>query len=242
MDMLRTEHIAKMIDHSLLQPYLTDEQLVQECRTALKWHAATVSIKPYHIPLARTILDGTDVAVGSVVGFPHGNSTIAYKKYEAVEELEAGAVQLDMVINIGKAVDHDWRYIESEIGAVIDETKKRDAVLKVIFENDMLRGDDEAKIQLCRICSKLQVDFVKTSTGYCFNKEPDGRWSYLGATEHDIRLMRKYAAPEVQIKAAGNVGSLDTILHLRELGVSRIGTGQLERIMADAAERFGGVD
>lgn len=231
--------IAKMIDHSLLQPYLTDEELVRECRVALKWHAATVSIKPYHIALARTVLDGTDVEVGSVVGFPHGSSTIATKVFETKQELEAGATQIDMVINVGKALDRDWKYIEDELGAVAEQTKKHGALLKVIFENDMLRGDDGVKIELCRICSRVKVDFVKTSTGYCYNKDADGKWSYLGATEHDLRLMRKYSDPGVQVKAAGNVGKLDTILRLREIGVTRVGTGQLEHIMQDAIARFG---
>lgn len=133
----------------------------------------------------------------------------------------------------------DWMYIRDELGAVVEQTKRNNALLKVIFENDMLHGDDEVKIELCRICSDLHVDFVKTSTGYCYNKEPDGRYSYLGATEHDLKLMRQYAAPWVQVKAAGNVGNLDTILHLREIGVTRIGTGQLEHIMKDAIMRFG---
>lgn len=239
MNKITSRDIAKMIDHSLLQPYLTDKDLVRECEVALKWHAATVSIKPYHIPLARTVLDGTDVEVGSVVSFPHGNATIESKVFEVKQQLDMGATQIDMVCNVGKAVDRDWGYVRDELGAMVEQTKKYGALLKVIFENDMLRGDDEVKIELCRICSDLHVDFVKTSTGYCYNKEPDGRYSYLGATEHDLLLMRKYSAPWVQVKAAGNVGNLDAILHLREIGVTRVGTGQLERIMKDAIQRFG---
>lgn len=232
--------IAKMIDHSLLAPYLSDKELTEGCELAKKWNVASVCVKPYHIPLARTILDRTDVLVGAVIAFPHGNSTIQAKVFEAKEVLEAGAREVDMVVNIGKVVDRDWSYIEEEIGAVVALTKDYGAVLKVIFENDMLRGDDELKKELCRICSKLQADFVKTSTGYCFNKEPDGRWSYLGATEHDLKLMREYSAPGVQVKAAGNVGNLDVMIHLYEdIGVTRVGTGRTEEIMRAAVARFG---
>ena len=240
METLVSRDIAKMIDHSLLQPYLTDAELVRECEVALKWHAATVSIKPYHIPLARKVLDGTDVEVGSVVSFPHGNATIAAKVFETRQELEMGATQIDMVLNVGKAMSRDWAYIEDELCAVVAETKKHHALLKVIFENDMLHGNDDIKIELCRICSKARVDFVKTSTGYCFNKGADGKWTYEGATEHDLTLMRKYSDPDVQVKAAGNVGMLDTMIHLYEdIGVTRVGTARTEEIMRAALERFG---
>ena len=132
------------------------------------------------------------------------------------------------------------RQIEDELCAVVAETKKHHALLKVIFENDMLHGNDDIKIELCRICSKARVDFVKTSTGYCFNKGADGKWTYEGATEHDLTLMRKYSDPDVQVKAAGNVGMLDTMIHLYEdIGVTRVGTARTEEIMRAALERFG---
>lgn len=232
--------VAKMIDHSLLAPYLNDKELIKGCELAKKWDVASVCIKPYHVKLARSILDGTDVLVGAVIGFPHGNSTVETKAFEAREVLEAGVKEVDMVVNIGKVVDEDWEYVEREIGAIVALTKEYGAALKVIFENDMLHGNDELKKQLCRICSKLRVDFVKTSTGYCFNKEPDGRWSYLGATEHDLKLMREYSDAGVQVKAAGNVGNLDVIVRLYEdIGVTRVGTARTEEIMKAAIARFG---
>ncbi len=232
--------IAKMIDHSLLAPYLNDAELEKGCEIAKKWDVASVCIKPYHVPLARKLLEGTDVLVGAVIAFPHGNSTIETKVFECKDVLAMGAQEVDMVVNIGKVVDEDWEYVEREIGSIVALTKEAGAALKVIFENDMLHGNDALKIQLCKICSKLKVDFVKTSTGYCFNKGADGKWTYEGATEHDLTLMRKYSDPDVQVKAAGNVGMLDTMIHLYEdIGVTRVGTARTEEIMRAALERFG---
>lgn len=229
--------ILKMVDHSLLSPTLTDEQLSEGCQTALQYHTASVCVKPYHVARAAEVLKSTDVLVGAVIGFPHGNSTIAIKAAETRQVIEDGAVEVDMVVNIGKVLSQDWDYVDREIGTIRTVTKSAGVVLKVIFENDLLPGDDY-KIKLCELCNKHRVDFIKTSTGYNYVKGQDGRYSYEGATIHDLMLMRKHSDPEVQVKAAGNSGSLDIVLKLREIGVTRTGTGQTAELYQAAVERF----
>jgi len=229
--------IAKMIDHSLLHPTLTDEELREGCEFAKKYNVASVCIKPYAVRSAAAILEGSDVRVGTVIGFPHGNSRVEVKAYEAETACQEGAVELDMAVNIGKVLSEDWDYIEEEIKAVNDVANKYEAMLKVIFENDFL-PQDKYKIKLCEICSKLKVAFVKTSTGYGFVKGENNKYSYKGATDHDLELMRKHCSPEVQVKAAGGVRTLDDVLRVREIGVTRIGASATEAILTEARRRF----
>ncbi len=229
--------LAKMIDHSLLHPTMTDEVLVQECQVAKKYNIASVCIKPYAIPLAVKELKDSDVLVGTVIGFPHGNSSIEVKVLETEQAILAGATEIDMVVNIGKVLGGDWEYVEKEIKAVVNATHKNGAILKVIFENDFL-PENHFKIKLCEICSKLKVDFVKTSTGYGMVKGSDGKYSYKGATESDLKLMRKYSSPEVQVKAAGGVRTLDDLLKVKSWGVSRVGATATIAILEAATERF----
>jgi deoxyribose-phosphate aldolase len=228
--------IAKMIDHSLLHPTLTDEELRLGCELAKGYNVASVCIKPYAVPLAAKILQRSEVAVGTVVGFPHGSSRIEIKAKEAELACTDGASELDMVVNIGKVLGLDWDYIEEEIRTLAQVAHQQKAILKVIFENDFL-GRDEPKIQLCQICNRTAVDFVKTSTGYGFVKGNDGTYSYRGAAEHDLRLMRSACLPQVQVKAAGGVRSLDDVLRIRLLGVTRIGTTATEAILAEAKKK-----
>ncbi len=232
------EELAKMIDHSLLHPTMTDADMVKECHVALEYKVASVCIKPYAVPLAVDILQGSDVLVGTVIGFPHGNSTTNVKVEETVQACKDGAVEIDMVVNIGKVLQEDWNYVRAEIAAVNKATVENGAILKVIFENDHL-PKDAYKIRLCEICSELGVAFVKTSTGYGFVKGADGKYSYQGATIRDLELMRKYSAPEVQIKAAGGVRTLDDLLKVRALGVTRIGATATVSILQEARNRFG---
>ena len=232
------QEILKMVDHSLLSPALTDEQLMEGCEVAAHYHTASVCVKPYHVEKAVEYLKETDVLVGAVIGFPHGNSTIKIKAAETEQVIEDGAVEVDMVLNIGKVLSEDWDYINREIETIRGVTKNAGVVLKVIFENDLL-PDDKYIIKLCELCSKHRVDFVKTSTGYNYIKGADGKYSYKGATMHDLKLMRKCSAPEVQVKAAGNSGSLDVVLKLREIGVTRTGTGTTAKLYYDAVEMFG---
>jgi deoxyribose-phosphate aldolase len=235
--MLNVAQIAKMIDHSLLHPALTDQELKEGCEESLLFHVASACVRPCDVRQAAAYLQGSDVVVGAVVGFPHGNSTLKIKALETEQVLQDGAVEVDMVVNIGKVLSEDWLYVEREIRTIASITKKQPALIKVIFENDLL-PEDKFKIKLCEISSYVGVDFVKTSTGYNYVKGPDGKYSYAGATEHDLKLMRRYSAPEVQIKAAGGVGYLDAILRVREWGVSRVGTKGTRKILEDARQRF----
>ncbi len=235
--MNQIKEIAKMIDHSLLHPTMDDATLRQGCALAKKYDAASVCIKPYAIPLAVEALQGSDVAVGTVIGFPQGNSTIEVKVFETEQACQLGATEIDMVVNIGKVLGEDWEYVRKEIAAVCQATHKHKAILKVIFENDYL-PDDKYKIKLCQLCSELKVDFVKTSTGYGFVKGEDGKYSYEGATEHDLKLMREHSAPEVQVKAAGGVRTLDDLLKVKALGVTRIGATATAAIIEEAKRRF----
>jgi deoxyribose-phosphate aldolase len=195
-----------------------------------------VSIKPYAIKMAAGILAGSGVETGSVVGFPHGNSRIAVKVHEATVACDDGATELDAVVNIGKVLGEDWGYVTAEIKALNDVAVSNGAVLKLIFENDFLTRD-ALKIKLCELCSEAGVVYVKTSTGYGYTKQPDGGYSYAGATEHDLKLMRKHSAPEVKLKAAGGVRSLDQLLKVLELGVSRVGLSATKTILDEARER-----
>jgi len=230
------QSIAKMIDHSLLHPTMTDQELIDGCLVAIKHKVASVCIKPYAVPLAKEILADSDVNVGTVIGFPHGSSKMAIKLKEAAMALDDGAVELDMVVNIGKVLSNDWDYISDEIRKINRLTVRRGALLKVIFENDFLT-DDALKIKLCEICSKHAVAFVKTSTGYGFTRRENGLYAYAGATDHDLALMRQHTVPSVQVKAAGGVRTLDDVLRVKALGVRRVGATATEAILAEAKKR-----
>lgn len=231
--------IAKMIDHSLLHPTMTDEDLKAGCALARAYNTASVCIKPYAINLAVEALAGSDVLVGTVIGFPQGNSTVEMKVAETIQACKDGAVEIDMVVNIGKVLGENWDYVKQEIEAVAAATHQHGGILKVIFENDFL-PEDKYKIRLCEICTELKVDFVKTSTGYGMVKGQDGKYSYQGATHADLKLMRQYSGPEVQIKAAGGVRTLDDLLAVKDLGVTRVGATATAAIVEEARKRLGG--
>ncbi len=228
--------IARVIDHSLLHPTLTDEELRRGCEFARDNSIVAVSIKPYAVTMARDILAGSETAVGAVVGFPHGNSRIDIKVAEAKGAMADGAVELDAVLNAGKVLGGDWRYVDEEIRALNEAAHSGGAILKLIFENDFL-PDDKLKIKLCELCSAAGTDYVKTSTGYGFKKHPSGLYWYEGATEHDLALMRAHCPAGVHIKAAGGVRSLDGLLRVLELGVSRVGLSATAAILEEARAR-----
>jgi deoxyribose-phosphate aldolase len=230
------DELAKMIDHSLLHPTMTDRELIAGCRLAKKYKVASVCIKPYAVKTAATLLKGSGVAVGAVVGFPHGSRTTESKRYETEIACRDGATEIDVVINIGKALTGDWAYVEKDLRAVVREAHKRGAIVKVIFENDFLPGD-AIKRKLCRICEKAGADFVKTSTGYGFVKGADGTYGYQGATEHDLVLMRKTVSRKVQVKAAGGVRDLDALMHVRDLGTTRCGATATAAMLDDYRRR-----
>ncbi len=235
----QVKELAKMIDHSLLHPTMTDKDLEEGCKIAKEYDAASVCIKPYAVKQAAEWLKGSDVLVGTVIGFPHGNSTVAIKVAETIQACKDGAVEIDMVVNIGKVLSEDWDYIENEIDAVAKATHEHGAILKVIFENDFL-PEDKYKIKLCEICSKVKADFVKTSSGYGMVKGADGKYSYKGATVEDLKLMRAHSAPEVQVKAAGGVRNLEDMLKVKDLGVTRVGATATVAIIEAAKKHFGG--
>ena len=227
--------LAKMIDHSLLHPTMTDAQIEHGCAVARKYCVATVCVKPYAIEMCKELLEGTGVGICTVVAFPHGNSTAKMKLEETEEALELGAIEIDMVVNIGKVSGGDWTYVSDEIKKVNDAVTSREAILKVIFENDYLSNGQI--IKLCEICSALSVAFVKTSTGYGFVKQPGGMYSYKGATDEHLRLMRERCSNDVQIKAAGGVRTLDDLLRVRSLGVTRVGATATVQILDEAKAR-----
>ena len=244
------EQLAKMIDHSLLQPTLTDRELEDGYKLAAKYGVASVCIKPYAVRRAAELLRGTSVLVGCVIGFPHGNSCTESKRYETELACRDGAVEIDMVINVGKALGGDWDYVEREVKTVCDEAHRHGAKVKVIFENDYLTqggaglSSDDFKRRLCQVCERAGADWVKTSTGYGFVKQPDGSYNYKGATEPDLALMRASCSPKVQVKAAGGVRDLDSLIRVRDLGASRCGASATAAILdeyrrREAAEKAG---
>jgi deoxyribose-phosphate aldolase len=225
-----------MIDYSLLPPVLTDDELRAGCLKAKELGVASVCIKPYAVPLADVLLAGSTVAVGTVVGFPHGSHHTEVKVHEAQLACRQGATELDMVVNIGRVLSRDWAYVEADIRAVVDSGHATGALVKVIFENDFL-PDDSFKIELCQICRRIGADFVKTSTGYGFVRQADGGYNYRGATEHDVALMKAHAGPTMQVKAAGGVRTHAEAVRMRELGATRIGTSAPEALITPAANR-----
>lgn len=228
--------LAGMIDHSLLHPTMTDREMDEGCRVAAQYQVASVCVKPYYVKRAAELLKGTGVKVGAVIGFPHGNSTTEVKRFETAVACRDGAVEIDMVINLGKALGGDWGYVEQDLKAVCDEAHQHQAKVKVIFENDYL-PDDEIKIKLCRVCESAGADWIKTSTGYGFLKGADGKYSYQGATEHDLILMRANVSPKVEVKAAGGVRNLDMLMRVRDLGASRCGATATAAILEEYRRR-----
>ncbi len=223
---LTYEQLAKTIDHSLLKPHLTDEDIRQGCEIAARYHTASVCVKPYHVPLAVELLKGTDVKVGTVVGFPHGANTTETKAFEARQAVEQGAEELDMVINIGALRDGHDDYVREDIRAVVEAAGDK-AIVKVILENHYLT--DEEIVRACRLAEEAGAHYVKTSTGY----------AETGCTVEDLKLMRTSVSPSVGVKAAHGVRDLDSALEVITVGATRIGATQTEKVLEAFKERFG---
>jgi len=230
--------LAKMIDHSILHPTLTDEDLKKECEVAIKYNVASVCVKPYAVDQATEMLKGSEVLVGCVIGFPAGNSAIAVKVFETEQAIKDGAVEIDMVINIGKTLGGDWEYVEKEIKAVTEACHAGGAIVKVIFETDFVNRKEDI-IRLCEICTKVGADYVKTSSGFGFVKQADGNYNYQGATIPNLKLMREHSGPNVKVKAAGGVRTLNDLIDVRKAGAARCGATATAAMIDEATERFG---
>jgi len=219
------EQLAKVIDHSLLKPELTEEDVIVGCELAHKYHTATVCVKPCHVKLAAGILKESDVIVSTVVGFPHGSNKTETKRFEAELAIEDGAMELDMVLNIGQLRSGKFNYVKDDIKAVCDIAHANGAKVKVILENAYLT--DEEKITACKVCEEAGADWVKTSTGF----------APTGATHEDLQLMRSTVSEHVQVKAAHGVRSLDAILPVIDIGCTRIGATATAAILDEFEKR-----
>jgi deoxyribose-phosphate aldolase len=219
--------IAKMIDHSLLNPTLNDTDLEVGIQVALDYDVASVCIMPHYLKTCAERLAGSMVAASTTIGFPHGGHTTTVKVSEAKQALADGGQELDMVVNISKVLSGDWDYVRADLKAVIEVTHDAGQKVKVIFENCYL--DEAQKAALCEICADLRADWVKTSTGYGSG----------GATDADLKLMREHSPAYVQVKAAGGVRTLDRLLEVRSLGVTRVGASATIAILDEARRRFG---
>jgi deoxyribose-phosphate aldolase len=230
--------IVGLCDHALLHPNLTDADLQAQLQALRPYPVASVCIKPYAVAMAVEALAGTAIGVGTVIGFPHGSPKSAVKAAEAEAAFGDGAREVDMVINVGKALSGDWAFVREDIAAVLAVARGHGGLIKVIFETDFLPGD-AVKIRLCEICSDLGADYVKTSTGFGYVKQPNGQFATTGATGHDVELMRRHCPSSVGVKPSGGVRTLDDVLRYVELGATRIGTTATLAIHREALERFG---
>lgn len=222
---LTSRDIAQMIDHSLLRPELTKEQVIEGLRLAKEYEVASVCVKPCDVALAKQELMGSKVLNTTVIGFPHGTAKTSVKVFEAEEALNDGAVELDMVLNFGRLISGELNYVEQDIKAVVEAAHSKGAIVKVILENYYLT--DELKVTACRIAERAGADFVKTSTGFAGG----------GATIEDLKLMRQTCSSKIRIKAAGGVRTLDSALEVRSVGTSRFGATATKIIMDEAVKR-----
>jgi len=218
--------IAGMIDYALLSPSLTRETLDRGCEEAIDLEVASVCILPYTLRRCASILAGTAVLPGTVIGFPHGAHATAVKRAEVRKALSDGAAEVDMVVNISQVRSGDWAYVRRDIAAVQHPAQDAGARVKVIFENAYLNREE--KIRLCSLCGDLGVDWVKTSTGF----------APYGATLEDVKLMVDHTPSPVQVKAAGGIRDLDFILAVRALGVTRVGCSRSAEILAECKRRI----
>ena len=221
-------NIVSLIDHAILHPTADDSELTKGCELAAQLEVATVCVKPYMVGKAAQLLQGSPVGVGTVIGFPHGGNTTIVKSAEAERACLDGAEELDMVVNVGRVLAEDWEYVQADIAAVQIIARSHKALLKVIFETDYLR--DSHIVKLCDLCSELQVDFVKTSTGFGFTKRESGDYNYTGATIEHIQLMLDNVDGSVQVKASGGIRTYEYAKQLSDMGVTRLGTSASQAI------------
>ena len=233
------EAVARLIDHTILHPSVTDAEIRTDFAQVRPIPVASVCIKPAALAVAREVLAGTGIPLCTVVGFPQGTSRPDVKAFEADRAFDEGATEIDMVVNVGLVRGEDWDGVRADIAAVQDVCSARGGLLKVIFETDFL-PEDPLKFRLCEICTELEVGFVKTSTGFGYVKGEDGKFTAKGAQLPDLRLMRAHCPPSIGVKASGGVRTLDQFLACVEAGANRIGTTATYAILAEAKERFHG--
>ena len=219
--------LAGMIDHSLLNPTLTTADLEEGCRIARRYEVASACVMPFYLPRCAELLAGSAVRPSTTIGFPHGGHATAVKVAEAARAVADGGHELDMVVNISQVLSGHWEYVRADIRAVVETAHAAGRLVKVIFENAYLA--DDHKRRLCEICTEVGADWVKTSTGYAPS----------GATDADLALMRRHTPPEVGVKAAGGVRTLDRLLEVRALGVSRVGATRTASMLDEARQRLG---
>jgi len=223
---LTPHDIAKMLDHSTLQPFLVEEDIRKGCELALKYDCASVCARPCDVPILKEMLSGSDVKVCTVIGFPHGAHETAIKVAEAQLALDEGCEELDMVLNIGRMIRGDHEYVKNEIKLIADLAHSRGAIVKVILETCYLT--DEQKVAACKLSEEAGADFVKTSTGY----------GSKGCTIDDLKLMRASVSAHVRVKGSGGIRDLDTVLSARAVGASRCGVSATAKIMEEAEARY----
>ncbi len=221
------EELAKMIDHSMLNPNMAVADFDQGIQLAISYNVASVCIMPFYLKRCAEMLSDTGIKASTVIGFPHGGHTTATKRAEAQQAIAEGCEELDMVVNVNQVLSGNWDYVRSDIAAVIEVAHAADRKVKVIFENCYL--EDEHKIRLCQICNELGADWVKTSTGF----------GSSGATMDDLKLMRSHAADNVQVKAAGGVRDLDALIEVKKIGVTRCGSSKTPGMLDPLRKKLG---
>ncbi len=225
MEKVTSKDIAQMIDLSLLNPTFTHKDVVDGLNLAKEYNVVSVCVRPCDITLTKEMLDGTDIKVTTVIGFPHGTHTTETKVFETEQAIDLGCVEVDVVQNISYTLSGEYDKTEADLKAVVDAAHAKGAQVKVIFENAYL--NDEQKIKLCEICARVGADFTKTATGYAPS----------GATLHDLKLMRANTPENMKVKAAGGVRTLDAVLKVLAVGGSRFGCTRTQTIMEEARKR-----
>lgn len=226
--------IVSLIDHAVLHPTQTSDDVRTACEMAARIGIASVCVKPSHVEIATEVLAGSSVLPSTVIGFPHGGTSRAAKVAETMRACEQGAREVDMVVNIGRVLGGDWDYVGDDIASVVAAAKSQDAITKVIFETGLMPNDD-IKRKLCQMSEAAGAAFVKTSTGFGFVKGEDGSLKSTGATVEDIRLMRATCSDAVLVKASGGIRSYDDAVRMVEAGATRLGTSATEAIAAGSA-------
>ena len=223
------EDIAKMIDHSLLFPTKTSKELEKGIELALNYNVASVCIAPHYLKRCAKVLKGSTVAASTVIGYPLGYNTMEVKLAEARQALADGCQELDLVSNVSRVLSKDWDYVYQDLKGVIEMAHDQGQKVKVIFENSYLQ--DEHKIKLCEICSELNADWVKASSGFTFGVDP-------GATDHDLNLMLKHTPDHVQVKSSGQNRTLDEMIALKDMGITRVGIDATAQVLTEYKQRY----